>query len=373
MTSASTRIVASPIALRLSTSSRPDTVQELAELIQSHNVTYIRGPPKSGKTELALLLRHHLKESGRSVIYHNDWPPPNKDPRDTRTACGMLIEHAQDEGHEIGHTDMFCMDVFWILDNVHHTYHEETFWTGFIRGFPNTRYNGVCLLAQQGDPYFGIDVLSFDPFASHDQAWFQMQQRVSIVPKFDTPNSPQFGLYFTRSEFNDYVHRFCGHHASTLSLSDSASDFVFNLTRGHPSAVAAVLVVLQQVVDLSRNVKDSCPFEKSRIQEFLDGKHREFFLGLRNTPFGETLPSSATLDQPSIACLREVVLKGSIPWKSLDGGTRRCVQEGWLYTDFPGVRTCPDDLVCTFPTPLHARMTQYLLSTLRRQKWISMH
>lgn len=237
----------------LSTASRPDTVQELEELIHTHNVVLIRGPPKSGKTELALLLRHHLKTKGKPVIYHNHWShTPGNNGRlheeNGRIANDEeLLVHAKKEGFNINRRTLLEREVFWILDDVHHTYRDKEFWTSFIRRYPNTRKKGICLFAQYGDPHFGIDIFSFDPFASQGSAWFGPQQRVSTTPKFDSSDSPQFGIYFTMSEFYEYLERFCSHPSSSLKLGPSAMDYIFDLTKGHPGALAALMVVLSNV------------------------------------------------------------------------------------------------------------------------------
>lgn len=90
--------------------------------------------------------------------------------------------------------------------------------------------------------------------------------------------------------------------------------------------------------------------------DLLEGKLKaDFFIKLHDTPFGESLASGTKLTPESLRILRQAVLKGSIPFNQFESGVRQCVEEGWLCVDFPGLSDCPNDLVCTFPTPLHLR------------------
>lgn len=75
------------------------------------------------------------------------------------------------------------------------------------------------------------------------------QQRVSIKPSI-VQYSPRIALFYNREEFDDVVSRYCRNDRFLINLDNfdnTAHDYMFELTNGHPGAVDGVLRMLEKV------------------------------------------------------------------------------------------------------------------------------
>jgi hypothetical protein len=65
-----------------------------------------------------------------------------------------------------------------------------------------------------------------------------------------TPQNPNLGLFFNRTEFDDVVQRVCksyGQHGQAFCPSPELVDYVWEITNGHPAGVQAVLDYLAEM------------------------------------------------------------------------------------------------------------------------------
>lgn len=217
---------------------REKTVQELASILDQERVVNIRGTPASGKTVLARLLFNHYYDRQVPVIYISAWPQ-----KQTDSYKSILVREARDAGYEfVTYATLADANIVIILDEAQMSYGDEGLWLGLIKS-QSGRHEGprIALFTSYGSPTTGPEViLPGSPLAS-----LGPQQRVSITPSI-IRYSPKIALFYNRKEFDDVVSRYC-QDPSLLKLDDGASDYLFNLTNGHPGAVDGVLNMLQKV------------------------------------------------------------------------------------------------------------------------------
>lgn len=131
-----------------------------------------------------------------------------------------------------------------IIDEAQLTYTCRSFWIDFINPLASDRaVNGpiVVLFSSYGSPF----ELSFEETAPIQ---LHAGQRVSIRPRYNT--NLQVSLYFTRLEFDDVVARVCKAESELghlFDISAELSQYVWEITSGHPGATRVILDFLAHV------------------------------------------------------------------------------------------------------------------------------
>ena len=218
---------------------REKTVQELARILDQERVVNIRGTPASGKSVLGRLLFHHYRDQHVPVIFLPVWPQSQTD-----DYTDILVRKARGAGYEFVTSDTLAdANIVIILDEAQMSYGDDGLWLGLIKSQSGRRYGPrIALFTSYGSPTTGPEVT----LAGSPLAFLGAQQRVSITPSI-IRYSPKIALFYNREEFDDVVSRYCQDDRSLLKLDDGASDYLFNLTNGHPGAVDGVLNMLQKV------------------------------------------------------------------------------------------------------------------------------
>lgn len=198
---------------------RSDTVQKLANMLDKHQVVLIRGTPSSGKTTLAILLDYHYQRKNVPSILVSSWPKGGYG-----VYTNVLIEHAMARGHTgITNENIGLCDIVIIVDEAQMSYHDTSFWLGFVKT-QNGRRGGprVCLLCSYGSPTGGVT----DMEAGSPVGFIGLQKRVSLTVS-KIPYAPTISLFYDRREFDDVVRRLCADIRCPTPLDDSAQDYIF--------------------------------------------------------------------------------------------------------------------------------------------------
>lgn len=222
-------------------SPRESTVEELARMLKKWTFIHIRGTPASGKTTLARLLKKHYQAQNIPVILFSGWL---EQPDDYRV---KIVQEARQLGYNQFDYD-FVMDGQYalILDEGQQTYLDIGLWLDLIK-YQSGRNFGpmICVFTCYGSPTAGPDSMNT---SGSPLAWLGPAQRVSITPSA-IKHSPNIALFYSRTEFDDVVRRYCSQEDENprLNLDTTAQDYLFNLTNGHPGAVRGMLDMLLQV------------------------------------------------------------------------------------------------------------------------------
>ena len=158
----------------------------------------VRGPPGSGKSVLAGLLRRYInkKEPDMEVVSVDAWPE------------NLPVQ--------------ITPNTILILDEAQTTYWDKNFWNKFKNpGLQGMRV--VAFASHDSSGYIGADNVT--------PIWIGKEQRVGLA-HLDCGDGILVGLLFTREEFNALVR--LKFHDNRFS--DSFLDCVFVMTNGHVGA-----------------------------------------------------------------------------------------------------------------------------------------
>lgn len=159
----------------------------------------------------------------------------------------MILEKARQRGHDfVTHSNLWYSDLVIIIDEAQMSYDDNGLWLGLIKSVGGLN-NGprIALFSSYGSPTGGPS--SALPGSPHViiGAW----QRVSLTPSI-MKFSPNIGLFYSREEFDDVVSRVCSGRPS-LPLDNTAYDYLFDFTNGHPGAVDGLLSYLKKICFIS--------------------------------------------------------------------------------------------------------------------------
>lgn len=219
--------------------SRENTVAELAEILENERIVLARGTPASGKSTLANLLYQYYFRKKVPVVLIDTWPKSS--------AIGgirYLLELAHEAGwRDLNRATIKDADIVWIFDEAQMTYDDTDIWLGFVK-YQHGRIDGprICAFSSYGSPNTGPQ----EYCAGSPLADLGVRHRVSITPS-RLPNSPSIALFYTREEFDDVIARVCADYRCRLKLEPEAAEYIFELTSGHPGAVASIMSMLQKV------------------------------------------------------------------------------------------------------------------------------
>jgi hypothetical protein len=216
---------------------RTETVRKLAELVDKYKVIHVRGTPASGKSTLAQLLKEHYWDKKELALVVPNWATASG------SAISYLIRHREESGFgRVTLNDFYSQNIVFIIDEAQSSYHDATLW-GDVLKFISDQGSQVriCLFSSHGSPSTGTDELPnyITPVK------LAPEQRVSITI-LPAPMAPDIGLFYTKEEFNDAVHRICSSQMEPFSLESSASEYLFAITSGHPGAVSGLLQYIYQ-------------------------------------------------------------------------------------------------------------------------------
>ena len=219
---------------------REDAITELIGILDAYYVAHVRGTPTSGKSTMARLLRDHLEDAGRKVVFVRSWPPG---PRGEDYAT-VLVDVAKPclslDPKNLGDHN----DTVFIIDEAQQTYIHTNFWLEFIKERSGSRWGTkVCLFASYGSPTTG----PVDYPDNSAPVYLGFPQRVGITPSL-VDTGPQFGLFYTMDEFEDVLKRHNEYSTTPLPLSAEAKLYLFRMTNGHPGAVDGLIGLLQMVL-----------------------------------------------------------------------------------------------------------------------------
>jgi len=229
-------------------------VSKLAAILDEVNIVHVRGTPASGKTYLSELLWDHYRKEGRKAFLIKKW-----EDLDSEDPWGSLIELVKKRNKVLKETtasnvtsSQWEQDLSWILtsntvilvDEAQGTYHDDVLWNTILKKRQSSflGYNfRLCLFCSYGSPEAGPDQTFFTPVRLSNQ------QCISLTPQ-SQQDSPPIGLFYDKEEFKDVVARSIpNEHQVKFTYDESAQDYIFALSNGHPGAVESILSALYQV------------------------------------------------------------------------------------------------------------------------------
>lgn len=134
----------------------------------------------------------------------------------------------------------FIKNTVLIIDEAQLSYTYHSLWNDLIMNLIDSTGSGLylLLLSSYGSP----SSIAVRPLPGSSPVILSPQRRISIRPLSNTNAS--VGLYFTFTEFEDAVRRFCDSFETTgqpLIISAGSKDAIWSCTNGHPSAVHCLL------------------------------------------------------------------------------------------------------------------------------------
>lgn len=145
-------------------------------------------------------------------------------------------------------------DTLIIIDEVQASFNDTGLWSDLIKPMSERPLKAgpmILIFGSYGSPLVG-------PRRDTTPMTFAPDQRVSLQPNFHLSfpsplqqegsiSSPELGLFFNHTEYNDVVIRF--QRSSSIGgqpfiLSTKLSEWIWNITCGHPGGVRALLTIL---------------------------------------------------------------------------------------------------------------------------------
>lgn len=212
---------------------RQETVARIERGLRSNRALLIWGGSSTGKTTLARLLEKHLEEQGKIAIYFSNmyldkkYDTPRFDwqaflwkffsPRSTSAnpAEGRIEE-----------------EVYFIIDEAQCTWERSSsFWIKiFIPYLWETSGPRFC--------FFGLG-----PPNKASSSAVTAVSSMEIWGQKSLKSASLMSLYYSESEFDDVVEKYCSHAQTTIDLNRSARRYLYYLTNGHPKLVSSCLVL----------------------------------------------------------------------------------------------------------------------------------
>lgn len=214
----------------------------------SDSVFQVRGTPGSGKTTLMDLLHAYILSNvpGATVITANTWCDPCHGPKTITGRMDAFLKLPD-------RTDW--NNVYLLFDNAQFTYWDGALWDNFFKDCVQRRKGPATILfCSYGNP--SEIKIEATPTPLHVTPPVIVEgARVSLRP---IPGRlPPVGLLFTRQEFDDAVSRFSKPDGTRVPMAIELQTFLFDLTSGHPGAVADLLSML--ATDVCGIAQSICP------------------------------------------------------------------------------------------------------------------
>ena len=173
---------------------------------------------------LAYLLRAYYRKRGkRAVLFSRPSRPKHV------CVSSYLDQHCERAGYygiQLDHLSNH--DIIFIIDEAQMAYSDGELWE-FIKSKQSQR-NGpkFCIFTVYGSPSQGMREWT-DPTPDPIRSVAQ----VSII-RSNRENSPDIGLFYDDTEFEDVLIRYCTHPATKLPLEEAARRYLYTVTNGHP-------------------------------------------------------------------------------------------------------------------------------------------
>ncbi|KAE8379637.1 hypothetical protein BDV26DRAFT_291095 [Aspergillus bertholletiae] len=343
-------------------SPREDTVTKSINLIDLYSIIHARGTPASGKTTLALLLRDRLKDQGRHVFYLPNWKKYlDKVDRDTWNALYEVISQRCPGPIPPNLPDR---DVVMIVDEAQGSYKDAEFWNDIIKPISDNSsdYNlRIFLFCSYGSPLTGVDNKDFCNY--YTPVEIPIQQRITLTPQLNR-KSPQIGLFYTESEFNDVLSRMVRYMCPNLvaTLDNEAKRYVFSLTNGHAGCVKAVIQFLCETYRAGMKLDETFVISKHHVVDTLDKNEESDFGFLRDFGVARAFLKEKDLKPDIRDILCEIAEEGNIMWEPERPGLEECYRRGWVHRMIAGDNRHPDSYdIAVLPSRLHEKWLQHLI------------
>lgn len=194
----------------------------------------VRGTPGSGKTSLAGLLCHYIRQQEpiTNIIWVQGWQ------RTEITAKGGWQYYFETEkGWVKGNNTVF------VFDEAQLSYCDGDLWNNFFKAIdqdvdpsdPNDENIRAIIFASYGSPTTRFTIEG-TPIVLDDA------QRVTLRSIQHDDDLPPIGLFFSQAEFGDLVSK--RYPSSNFSFHASFFDRVYDLTQGHIGAVKDLIKVV---------------------------------------------------------------------------------------------------------------------------------
>lgn len=325
---------------------RQETVACIERGLRSNRALLIWGGSSTGKTTLARLLKKHLEEQGKIAIYISnmyldekydtsrfDWPAflwkffspgsPSTSPAERR------IEE----------------EVYIIIDEAQCTWERSSsFWIKFF----------IPYLWETSGPRFCF--FGLGPPNKASSSAVTAVSSMEIWGQKYLKSTSSMSLYYSESEFDDVVEKYCSHAQTTIDLNRSARRYLYYLTNGHPKLVSSCLVLVD---DISREDANQPQSQSQRrklnlnaIKKVLENDETVFGRGETGHEMGGPPPTPLSDGNYTITMLGILFAKGKISYSRILYGSvmHMCYASGLLVMKDDS----PDEFL-VFPSPLHRR------------------
>ncbi|KAE8378205.1 hypothetical protein BDV26DRAFT_261958 [Aspergillus bertholletiae] len=339
---------------------RQDTVTKLIDLIDLYPIIHVRGTPASGKTTLARILRDCLKDQGRLVYFLNTWEG-HLSKVDPEYSWDALYTVLRQRYPDLSPSNLPDKDVVMILDEAQGSYDDPDFWNDIIKSISDNplKYKlRIILFCSFGSPSTGVEKSN-----RYTPVNIPRRQRITLTPQSDE-ESPQIGLFYTESEFNDVLSRIVRHEFPNLvvNIDDEAKRYVFSFTNGHPGGVTETIRFLCNNYRASMKSDKIFIISKQRVIDILDGKEELYFKFLENSGASRCFPRAEGLKIAIRDILCEIAERGNIIWnQTLE--LENCYRNGWVHRMIGGNNY---DEIAVLPSRLHEKWIQHLIGKDRK-------
>ncbi|PYI30231.1 hypothetical protein BP00DRAFT_398937 [Aspergillus indologenus CBS 114.80] len=242
-----------------------------------------------------------------------------------------------------------------LVDEAQASYKDDIFWGEIIKEQLNgiqRRDMRICLVCFYGSPTTGVEPGSFTP------AEFTTSQHITITPQ-QIPGSPQFGLFFTRPEFEDVVSRRIKYqYHDRFTLHEEARDYIFSFTNGHPGAVDGILSYIYQCYRSPITHEELPVVTKQHVISCLE-EEEEVWTYLGRCSIARSFPKGPRLTPEAADVLEDIAEQGSIDWDKKNKGICQCFVEGWIHKTIVLDATAPlGKEVVVLPSRLHEKWVE---------------
>ncbi|KAI9037477.1 uncharacterized protein KD926_000271 [Aspergillus affinis] len=340
---------------------RQDTVSKLIDLIDSFPIIHVRGTPASGKTVLAMLLCDALKKRGRPVHLLDGWERPLQSfatsPSDPWGAFrNMLLQEFPDVAisYNLGKESVL------IVDEAQMSYGDMIFWNKIIKermddglGFKIR----ICLFCTYGSPRTAVERQEF----GYTPRNFGQAQRVTLTPQLGI-DSPQIGLFYTKSEFNDVISRIIRYKfIESFTLNNDAKRYLFSLTAGQPGGLESVMSYIYKEYRHALKHREISVISEQHVVDCIERDENSTFRHLIVCSVGRSFVPREALAPDVARILSNIVAEQSIPWNGAPA-LRTCYSNGWIYRMLTN-DDCEE--VAIFPSRLQAKWVEHIIGNQR--------
>ncbi|PGH07651.1 hypothetical protein GX51_01660 [Blastomyces parvus] len=319
--------------------SRKEVVRALWQRLKEKGVVHVQGPPASGKSTLAHLLRLHVENTSEMQVVSLSWPKYFPGNFSTMARYYRLLNAIT--GRQLDLDDWRGKRVLLIVDEAQRSYACTSFWNDLIRFVTPGAGPCVALFSSYGSPSrcpSGRQVTT--PVIFHPAQQISLR-RTSI--------NPDIGLYFSRKEYDELVHVVCLYHrqqGNEMVLPHRLTACLWDLTSGHPGAHG------RSVESIVRTVWECLSYDGFVLACIASGPMRGI---LRSLPAENFRAKISNVSR----CLAEAVVNsGLVASARFKSEIDMCYREGWLQAEHEE----GGKKIYIFPSCIHQRLFEDILS-----------